>query len=301
MSRREPGVNLPTIMFAWLKNKLDSQTEAVPEASEPTVREALLSERPSDTFARWADEGVLVGILSDLDYLRNVPQLSAHRDNAFIHTLKVVDAIEPTLIRRWAALMHDIGKGPTYIETPEGRSRFFEHDLVGAVMATEIMPGHGEAAETVEAVERLVRLHMRPISYRPDWTDAAVRRLVEEAEETRGREGWDDLMSLAHADLRGYLPEPIDRGLWVLQTLEERRRQMDEAEAQADQLARLEPRSPLDGTELLALGNRDAGPWVGQLKDFLCGEVAAGRLTRDDKDTAAELAGRWLETHHPLH
>jgi poly(A) polymerase len=291
-------------MFAWLKNKLDAQTESVPEAPEPTVREALLSARPSDIFARWADEGVLEHLLSDLDYLRKVPQLPAHRDNAFIHTLKVVDAIEPTLIRRWAALMHDIGKGPTYIETPGGRSRFFEHDLIGAVMAVEIMSEHGEAAETIEAVERLVRLHMRPISYRPDWTDAAVRRLVEEAEEVRGREGWDDLMALAHADLRGYLPEPIDRGLWVLQTLEERRRKMDEAEAQADQLAQLaqlEPRSPLDGTELLALGNRDPGPWVGQLKDFLCGEVEAGRLTREDKATAAELARHWLETHRPSH
>jgi poly(A) polymerase len=237
--------------------------------------------------------------MSDLDYLRKVPQLPAHRDNAFIHTLKVVDAIEPTLIRRWAALMHDIGKGPTYIATPEGRSRFFEHDLVGAVMAVEIMSEHGEALDTTEAVERLVRLHMRPISYRADWTDAAVRRLVEEAEEVRGREGWDDLMSLAHADLRGYLPEPIDRGLWVLQTLEERRRQMDQAEAQEAQQAQLEPRSPLDGTELLALGNRDPGPWVGQLKDFLCGEVEAGRLPREDKATAAELARHWLEAHPP--
>ncbi|MDQ3707050.1 MAG: HD domain-containing protein [Chloroflexota bacterium] len=286
-------------MFGWLKNKLNSQTELVPEAPEPTVREALLSERPSDTFARWADEGVLGSLMSDLNYLRKVPQLPAHRDNAFIHTLKVVDAIEPTPVRRWAALMHDIGKGPTYIATPEGRSRFFEHDLVGAVMAVEIMSEHGEAPETIEAVERLVRLHMRPISYRVDWTDAAVRRLVEEAEEVRGRAGWDDLMSLAHADLRGYLPEPIDRGLWVLQTLEERRRHMDEAEAQEAQQAQLEPRSPLDGTELLALGNREPGPWVGQLKNFLCSEVEAGRLPDDDKATAAELARHWLEAHGP--
>ena len=284
-------------MLAWLRNKLNTQAETVVEVPEPTVREALLSEQPSDTFARWADEGVLEGIMPDLDYLRKVSQRPAHRDNAFIHTLKVVDAIEPTLIRRWAALMHDIGKGPTYIETPEGRPRFFEHDLVGAVMAVEIMMEHGEAPETIETVERLVRLHMRPISYRPEWTDAAVRRLVEEAEEVRGREGWDDLMALAHADLRGYLPEPIDRGLWVLQNLEERRARIDEAEGHEAQLAQLEPRSPLDGTELLALGSREPGPWVGQLKDFLCGEVEAGRLARDDKAAAAELARRWLQDH----
>ncbi|MDQ3927611.1 MAG: HD domain-containing protein [Chloroflexota bacterium] len=287
-------------MLTWLKNKLNPQPQIVLEGPEPPVREALLSERPSDIFARWADRGVLANILPDLDHLRKIPQLPAHRDNAFIHTLKVVDAIEPTLIRRWAALMHDIGKGPTYIETPEGRSRFFEHDLFGADMAVEIMAELGEVPETIEAVQRLVRLHMRPISYRPDWTDAAVRRLIEEAEEVRGREGWDDLTSLAHADLRGYLPEPIDRGLWVLQSLEERRRQIEAADAQEEQQAQLEPRSPLDGTELLALGNREPGPWVGQLKGFLCGEVEAGRLAREDKAAATELARHWLETHSPL-
>ena len=284
-------------MFAWFGKKRKARTATVPEAPEPTVREALLSLRPSDIFARWADDGVLSSQLPDLDTLRKVSQLPAHRDNAFIHTLKVVDAIEPTPIRRWAALLHDIGKGPTFIETPEGRSRFFDHDRIGAVMAVEIMAEHGEDVEAIEAVERLVSLHMRPIAYRPEWTDAAVRRLAEDAEETRGREGWDDLLALARADLRGYLPEPIDRGLWVLQSLEERRRQIDEAEARDAQLSQLGPRSPLDGTELLALSYREPGPWVGQLKDFLCHEIEANRLGQEDKPAAMEFALRWLEAH----
>jgi poly(A) polymerase len=165
-------------------------------------------------------------------------------------------------------------------------------------MAEEIMSEHGEDPALIEAVQRLVSLHMRPIAYRAEeWTDAAVRRLVEEAEEGRGREGWDDLLALALADLRGYLPEPIDRGLWVLQSLEERRRQIDEAEAREAQLSSLGPRSPLDGTELLALSAREPGPWVGQLKGYLCQEVEARRLGQDDKRAATELAQRWLEVH----
>lgn len=284
-------------MFAWFGKKRKAATGTMPTAPEPAVREALLSSRPSDIFARWADDGVLPSLLPDLDVLRKVSQLPAHRDNAFIHTLKVVDAIEPTLIRRWAALLHDIGKGPTFIETPEGRSRFFDHDRIGAVIAVEIMAEHGESAEAIEAVERLVSLHMRPIAYRPEWTDAAVRRLAEDAEETRGREGWDDMLALARADLRGYLPEPIDRGLWVLQSLEERRRQIDEADEQGVQLSQLGPRSPLDGIELLALADRDPGPWVGQLKDFLCREVEANHLGQEDKAAATEFAQRWLEAH----
>src|SRR5438552_1089901 len=115
-----------------------------------TVREALLSERPSDIFVAWARSGRLRHLLPDLDALRGVSQRPAHRDDAFVHTLKVVDAIPPTLVRRWAALLHDIGKAPTYIETPEGRSRFFEHDRFGAEMVPEIMTAAGADPELIE-------------------------------------------------------------------------------------------------------------------------------------------------------
>src|SRR5438045_854958 len=134
--------------FATMLNRLFKQSAGADADPAPalTIRDALLSERPSDTFAAWARSGRLRQLLPDLDALRGISQQPAHRDDAFIHTLKVVDAIEPTLVRRWSALLHDIGKGPTFIETPEGRSRFFEHDKVGVVMVGEIMPGAGESS-----------------------------------------------------------------------------------------------------------------------------------------------------------
>src|SRR3954470_17786834 len=169
---------------------------------EPSVSEALLSERPSDILVRWADRGGerLREVLPDLYALRGVSQLPAHRDDAFIHTLKVIDAIEPLPVRRWAAMLHDIGKGPAYIDAPESRSRFFEHDRIGAEMVPEIMEQAGADPVLVEPVQRLVRMHMPPISYSEVWTDAAVRRLMEEAEGGRGPEGWADLLALSRAD-----------------------------------------------------------------------------------------------------
>ena len=189
----------------WRKSR-DSVTEGQAREGtepEPTVSEALLSERPSDILMRWAQEGRLREVLPDLDALRGVSQAPAHKDDAFIHTLKVIDAIAPTRIRRWAAMLHDIGKGPTYLETPDGRSRFFEHDRFGAEMAPEIMSAAGEDPETIRAVTRLVSLHMRPISYSSEWTDAAVKRLREDSEEGRGSDGWHDLLALSRADLAG--------------------------------------------------------------------------------------------------
>jgi poly(A) polymerase len=282
----------------WLFGKKHEPREKAPPGPEPTVREALLSKLPSEILLRWSNQGMLKEILPDVEALRGISQMPAHRDDAFVHTMKAVDAIEPTLTRRWAALLHDIGKAPTFIETPEGRSRFFEHDRIGTEMVPEIMGAVGEDPETIEQVQRLVRLHMRPISYQPEWTDGAVRRLVEEAEDGRGPEGWADLLALSRADLKGYLPEPIDRGLWVLDSLERRYREILEAEKQAAIQEATEPRSPLAGDEILALTDAEPGPWVGELKDFLCKQVEQGVISREDKARATEIALQWLAEHY---
>src|SRR5947209_13438605 len=128
----------------WLFGRKVQPEPGITPQEEPTVREALLSEEPSSIFLRWANQGKLKALMPDLDALRDVSQMPAHKDNAFIHTLKAVDAIDPTPTRRWAALLHDIGKGPCYIFTPEGRSRFFEHDRIGAEMVPDIMESAGE-------------------------------------------------------------------------------------------------------------------------------------------------------------
>ena len=278
-------------LFRFFRTRQSKDRSPAPASS---LHDVLLSERPSDVLWQWARNSHLAEVLPDLAALRGVSQLPAHRDDALIHTLKVVDAIEPTPIRRWAALLHDIGKGPTYIETPEGRSRFFEHDRFGAEMVPEIMGPAGANPALIEPVRRLVSLHMRPISYNDEWTDGAVRRLREEAEEGRGEAGWHDLLALAHADLRGYLPEPIDRGLWVLDRLQAHARRLYEQNQQEALARSTEPRSPLDGHQLLALTDRDPGPWVAELKAFLQGEVQAGRLEAADVATAEQVALKWL-------
>jgi poly(A) polymerase len=291
----------------WRWHRREGKPPIAEEGVQPSIRDVLLSARPSEILWRWAQTGLLAKILPDLHALRGVSQLPAHRDDAFVHTLKVVDAIESMPTRRWAALLHDIAKAPTFIETPDGRSRFFEHDRIGAEMVPEIMSQVGESPELAAEVARIVGLHMRPIAYNGEWTDAAVRRLYEEAVDGRGQVGWEDLMALTRADLRGYLPEPIDRGLWVLDQLEERVRRILETDRLAREAQATEPRSPLDGNELMELAGLNAkpgfpaqarenqpGPWVAELKDYLLDEVRSGRLDRDDKESARLLAEHWL-------
>src|SRR5439155_19889694 len=96
-----------SLLRRWLGIVAPAEIDAGPPIS---TSQALLTDRPSDVFVRWARQGRLREVLPDLDALRGISQLPAHRDDAFVHTLKVVDAIAPTPVRRWAALLHDIAK-----------------------------------------------------------------------------------------------------------------------------------------------------------------------------------------------
>lgn len=63
----------------------------------------------------------------------------------------------------WAALLHDVGKPKTAEPDLEGFYRFPRHEAVGAEMVPGIARRFGFSNAWLEAVERAVRLHMRPL------------------------------------------------------------------------------------------------------------------------------------------
>src|SRR5262249_17858804 len=138
----------------------------------------------------------------------------------------------------------------------------------------------------VEAVAKLVRMHLRVNSYESDWTDAAVRRLM--------REAGDELEALIHlsrADVTSYRQERI---LAANMRADEFERRCQELLARED-VARLH--SPLDGNELMALFDRGPGPWIKPLKEYLLDLVLDGQLDQDDKETATTLALAFAAEH----
>jgi poly(A) polymerase len=65
----------------------------------------------------------------------------------------------PTATLSWAALLHDVGKPPTF--TVRDRIRFDRHAAEGARMAVEILQRLRFANEDVRRVEALVAHHLR--------------------------------------------------------------------------------------------------------------------------------------------
>ena len=255
-----------------------------------------------------------------------------HHKDVFEHTLIVVSSIErePGMgerdfsILRKAAFFHDIGKPRTLIyehrctycgakstkkETGEDecercggrtipkRVHFYGHENVGAGIARRAMRRLAYPNDEVEAVAHLVAHHMRPYGYaagRDPWSDSAVRRFVRDAYLARGDKeiaNVDMLLKLARADMTGSAPRRrrIAEESW--RSLKDR----VEAVRAEDAIEKLE--STLDGNELMRQFGRGPGRWIRDLKDYLQNEVVEGRLGKDDKERARELAETYAREH----
>ena len=243
-----------------------------------------------------------------------------HHKDVFEHTLIVVSSVEATPVLRKAAFFHDIGKPRTLVyehrctycgakstsKTPAvgecevcgGRTvpkkvHFYGHENVGAAIARRAMRRLAYPKDDIDAVAHLVANHMRPMSYaagRDPWSDAAVRRFVRDTYLARGEHvlsNVDMLLKLARADITGSAPR---RRRIAEESWRSLKGRVDEVRAE-DTVEKLE--SPLSGNDLMRQFDRGPGRWIKVLKDYLQNEVVEGRLGKDDRDRARELAGAY--------
>ncbi len=216
------------------------------------------------------------------------PKVPASKD-VYAHVLRVVERTSPRLITRWSGLLHDIAK-PRTKSVEDGKVHFFGHEDVGAYMARDILKHLHFDREFIEHVSCVVRLHMRANAYTSDWTDGAVRRLMLESDDV-----FDDLLDLSRADITSYRADKISKAAARVQELAERcQRLKEEAE-------RVPLKSPLDGRELMALFEREPGPWLRPVKDHLLSLVIDGELAPDDKESAIRIARQFVENDSNNH
>jgi len=206
--------------------------------------------------------------------LPELPALALERDehhrhkDVYEHTLTVLEqSIDlehrlgegPDFVARFAALMHDVGKPRTRKFLGDGTVTFHHHDVVGAKLTRKRMKALRFSNDDIEAVSKLVELHLRFHGYGSgEWTDSAVRRYVRDAGAQVER-----LHILTRADSTTRNRRKADRLRRAYDDLEARIERLTEEE----ELASIRP--DLDGNQIMKILAIPPGPEVGKAYSFL--------------------------------
>ncbi|WP_233555980.1 CCA tRNA nucleotidyltransferase [Galactobacter caseinivorans] len=190
----------------------------------------------------------------------------------------------PDLVLRMAALMHDIGKPATRRFEGGGAVTFRHHDVVGAKLVRKRLKSLRFPKDVIQAVSRLVELHMRFYGYADaGWSDSAVRRYVTDAGPLLSR-----LHLLTRSDVTTRNRRKAERLEFAYDDLEIRAAEL----AAQEQLDAIRP--DLDGQEIMAELGIKPGPLVGRAYKFLLEQrLDRGPVTREQ--AVAELHEWWAQ------
>ncbi|MFN8196570.1 MAG: CCA tRNA nucleotidyltransferase [Nocardioidaceae bacterium] len=278
---------------------MTAMAERIEIVSAERVRDELVklvcAPYPRLGLALMTETGLAERVLPEL------PALALERDehhrhkDVYEHTLTVLEqtiALEPRLpgggpdlVARLAALLHDIGKPRTRRFVGDGTVTFHHHDVVGAKLTRKRLKALRFSNDDVDAVSRLVELHLRFHGYGTgEWTDSAVRRYVRDAGDELER-----LHVLTRADCTTRNKRKADRLRRTYDHLEERIARLSEEE----ELAAIRP--DLDGAQIMTILGIPPGPRVGRAYRHLL-ELRMDRGPLTEEQATAELLA-WAAAH----
>jgi len=153
---------------AETKRAIRSLASRIQAVSRERVRDELtkmLTEGHAQRAFELLDEtGLLNEVLPEVARMKGVeqpPQFHPEGD-VWVHTLLLLEQLEPgcSATLAWGALLHDVGKPPTFRRAPD-RIRFDGHVEIGVAMGAEIFRRFRFSNEETKQVLALIENHMR--------------------------------------------------------------------------------------------------------------------------------------------
>lgn len=260
-----------SIMIA--ANKLKERLKIV---SQERITDELLkiiaSPKPSIGLKLLHNSGVMEIIFPEISNLTGVDQRKDyHHKDVFLHTCMVVDnvsEISDDIWLRLVGLLHDIAKPQTKKFVEEIGWTFHGHEEIGAQMMKGIFKRLKLPTNKLEYVEKLVRLHLRPIALaKEEVTDSAIRRLIVEV-----GEDLDDLINLCRADITSKNPNRVTKYLKNYERVMQKVFDVREK----DKLRAFQ--SPVRGEEIMSICNLKPSKKVGEIKKAIEEAILDGKI-----------------------
>ena len=269
--------------FEGIRQNVDRLKIVSQERITDELNKLILSPNPEYGFKLMYHAGVVEHVFPEMAKLHGVKKIDGkgHKDN-FYHTLKVlqnVAAKSDNLWLRWAAILHDIAKPKTQRFDKQAGWTFHGHEELGARMVPGIFKRLKlPLNEKMKYVQKLVRLHLRPIALVSDEiTDSALRRLLFEASDDL-----DDLMMLCRADITSKNNVKVAKYLKNFDKVEQKLKEIEER----DHIRNFQP--PVTGEDIMKYFSVSPSKVVGEIKDEIKEAILDGRIG-NNFDQAFEL------------
>ncbi len=227
---------------------------------------------PGRAMRLMSDLGLWAEVVPEIEALHGCEQpANFHPEgDVFVHTALVLDGLrdswagDPPPELALAALLHDVGKPPTF-ERGADRIRFPEHQSVGANMADAIGRRLKLSGRMRDEIGELVANHMRFMDVQR-MGRSTLRRFL-------GRPDFDLHLALHRADCVGS-HNKLDNYAFCIE--------MREQIAREDREQALIPKPLVNGDDLIAMG-LTPGPLFGQLLNEVHERQLEGQIaTRDE-------------------
>ena len=217
----------------------------------------LSSENPAKGMEMLHEAGLLKQIIPELYSGIDMQQKGHHTTDVWTHSidaLRYCPSSDP--IVRLAALLHDIGKPPSYKEE-NSEITFYNHDILGSRLASKIANRLRLSKKEVQRVFILVRYHM--FHYQEHHSDASIRRFIRRV----GFENIDDILDLREGDRLG---SGAKKTSWRLEEMKQRIIEQLNQPMGLDDLN-------INGNDLMSELKLKPGPILGEILDKLLEKV----------------------------
>jgi len=233
--------------------------------SQERIRDELvkiiMSPKAADGIEILRKLGLLIFIIPEMEEGYKIEQNKHHIYDCYEHNLLALKfASEQNFSKeiRFAALFHDIGK-PRSKAGKGADSTFYNHEIIGAKMAEQILNRLKFPRNEIEKIVRLVRYHLFYYNV-GEVSESSVRRLVREV----GPENMEDLLKVRMADRIGSgVPKAEPYKLRHLKYI------IDKVSQDPISAKMLK----INGNDIMKVLSIKPGPAIGYCLDILLGEV----------------------------